>query len=319
MNNSEILRLFGVTLKEDSLQSLYNYAPVYRFNHGDRDYVLKRTGVRSTGNTIAAWTNDLVSQGIKSVAPVGDFDRNPRQILNEENDTEENWVIYPFIKGIPYTGNKIQILAAGKLLGEIHAAGMEKDFDLKVNQTVVAIEADKIEREIKETLQKVEQYAPEKLQTTRDTLNFYSQHYLKNVLHQALHADLPLTNCSCDYKAANIVYQTNSAPVLIDPDHGGRIPRMYDLATSLLLFHCDLAPAPKRIFTLSEWSVFLAGYKQHLKPTVEERETWKDVLLCAWIDQALWLLSHFPEGWADKNESLYLQSLLNIDLSSFFI
>jgi len=263
--------------------------------------------VRSTGKAIAAWTNDLVSQGVRSVAPVGDFDRNPRQILNEENDTEENWVIYPFIKGIPYTGKEIQILAAGKLLGEIHAAGMERDFDLKVNQTVVAIEADKVEREIEETLQKVRQYASEKLKITRDMLNSYSQRYLKDALHLALHANLPLTNCSWDYKAANIVYQTNYAPVSIDPDHGGRIPRMYDLAASLLLFHCDLAPAPKRIFTPTEWSVFLEGYKQHPKPTVEERETWKDVLLCAWIDQALWLLSHFPKGWADRNESLYLQ------------
>jgi len=40
MNNLEILRLFGVTPQKDSLQSLYNYAPVYRFNYGDRDYVL---------------------------------------------------------------------------------------------------------------------------------------------------------------------------------------------------------------------------------------------------------------------------------------
>ncbi len=92
---------------------------------------------------------------------------------------------------------------------------------------------------------------------------------------------------------------------------------MYDLATALLLFHCDLPPAPKRMFTIAEWTVFLKGYQQHIQPTTEEKKTWNDLLLCTWIDQALWLLSHFPEGWADSNESLYLLDLLTVNLSNF--
>jgi hypothetical protein len=35
---------------------------------------MKRTGVRSEGDAIAAWTSYLVSQGIGSVAPAQDFD-----------------------------------------------------------------------------------------------------------------------------------------------------------------------------------------------------------------------------------------------------
>lgn len=175
MKYYNILNAFGIAIdREQSLQSLYAYAPVYLFNYAGRDYVLKRTGVRSDAKAIAAWTSNLVSQGIKSVAPVENFGYNPRQFLNEENNQEENWVIYPFITGIPYTGN-----------------------------------------------------------------------------------------------------------------------------------------------TCNEWTIFLEGYNQHIQPTNEEKRTWENLLLCAWIDQALWLLSHFPEGWADLDESFYLLSLLTTHLSDF--
>lgn len=318
MKHDNILNAFGIAIDgEQSLQSLYAYAPVYLFNYAGRDYVLKRTGVRSDAKAIAAWTSNLVSQGIKSVAPVQNFGQNPRQFLKEENNQKENWVIYPFITGVPYTGNTTQIFAAGKLLGEIHAAGMKTDFNLKANKTVVIITADKIEQEIGEVKQKVEQYASAKLETAIEILNFYSQNYLNNRLPKLLEVNLPLTNCSWDYKAVNLIYQTDTSPVLVDPDHGGRIPRMYDLATALLLFHCDLPSAPSRIFTSAEWAIFLEGYNQHIQPTNEEKRTWENLLLCAWIDQALWLLSHFPEGWADQNESLYLLSLLTTHLSDF--
>ena len=315
----KILNSFGVIIEEQNLRSLYDYAPVYRFNYQGRDYVIKRTGVRSSGNAIAAWTNYLVSQGIKSVAPVKDFGQNPSRFLSEENNTAENWVIYPFITGIPYTGNNTQILAAGRLLGKIHAAGMETDFQLKVIKTAIFREENEINREINEVCQQVEQYARPKLEMTREILASYSQRYLEDALPKMLDVKSPLTNCSWDYKAANLVYPTDNSPILIDPDHGGRIPRMYDLATALLLFHCDLTPAPKRIFTAAEWTIFLAGYKQYVRPTKEEISTWKDVVLCAWVDQALWLLGHFPEGWANSEESGYLMSLLTTNLSQFLL
>lgn len=318
MKHSDIVRSFGITLDgEQSLESLYAYAPVYRFSYAGRDWVLKRTGVRSEVKAIADWTSYLVSQGIESVAPVRDFGKNPRSFFSGKNNTVENWVIYPFIKGIPYEGNTTQIRFAGKLLGEIHAAGMKVDFNLKVSQTVIAIEEKKIKSEISVVLREIKQYIPEKLQATHRILTSYSQRYLEEALPKLLKVCLPLTNCSWDYKAANLVYQTNNSAILIDPDHGGRIPRMYDLATALLLFHCDLPPAPKRMFTPAEWNTFLEGYMQYVRPTAEEQNTWSDLLLCTWIDQGLWLLSHFPEGWADAEESHYLFSLLTTDLAQF--
>ena len=318
MKPNDVLKAFEINFEEiKKITSLYAYAPVYRFSYAGRDYVIKRTGVRSDKNAIAAWTNYLVYKGIKSVAPVQDFGQNPRCLSNKSNKKQENWVIYPFIRGIPYTGNTAQILAAGRLLGQIHAVGMETNFNLKVSKTVVAIEIEKIEAQIKEVCLQVEQNALEYLSQAKEILTFYSQHYLEKTLPKLLKIELPLTNCSWDYKAANLIYQTDSFPVLIDPDHCGRIPRMYDLATALILFHCDYDTAPKRMFTLTEWQTFLAGYRQFVLPTVKEIETWQDVLLCAWIDQALWLLSHFPEGWANAEEQNYLINLLAVDLSQF--
>lgn len=318
MKYSDILRGFGIPVEgEQNLESLYAYAPVYRFNYVDRDWVIKRTAVRSEGESIAAWTSYLVSQGIGSVAPTQHFGKNPQSFPSGKNNTEENWVIYPFIRGIPYTGNTAQIYAAGKLLGQIHAAGMKADFKLKVSKTVITIEKKEIDEDISIILQEIEKSAPEKLTIAQNILTSYSQSYLENILPKLLKIDLPLTNCSWDYKAANLIYENDTSPILIDPDHGGRIPRMYDLATALLLFHCDLPSAPKKMFTPAEWIIFLEAYTHYIQPTVEEQKTWRDLLLCAWMDQALWLLSHFPEGWADVDESRYLLSLLTTNLANY--
>ncbi|MDJ0743075.1 MAG: aminoglycoside phosphotransferase family protein [Xenococcaceae cyanobacterium MO_167.B27] len=318
MKYSDIWRGFGITIEgEPSLESLYAYAPVYRFSYGDRDWVLKPTRVRSDGDAIAAWTSYLVFQGIGSVAPTRNFGKNPRSFPSGKNDTEENWIIYPFITGIPYRGNTTQIRFAGKLLGEIHSQGMNTDFNLKVSKTVVAIEAKEMEEDIQIILQEIEKSAPENLNNAQNILTSYSQRYLEEALPKLLKISLPLTNCSWDYKAANLIYKNDTSPILVDPDHGGRIPRMYDLATALLLFHCDIPSAPKRMFTPTEWIGFLEGYTQYIQPTLEEQQTWNDLLLCAWMDQVLWLLSHFPEGWKDANESRYLLSLLTTNLVDF--
>lgn len=318
MKHIDILRAFGIAINgEQNLTSLYAYAPVYQFNYAGRDYVLKRTGVRSQPTAIANWLNYLVSQEIKSVAPVTNFGKNPRCFASGKDRKEENWVIYPFITGIPYTGNTNQINSAGKLLGQIHALGINSNFKLKINKTVIVVQSEKIKAEIKKVRHEINKYASNKLKDITEILIFYSQYYLENALPKLLKINLPLVNCSWDYKANNLVYQTDNSPFLIDPDHAGCIPRMYDLATALLLFHCDLPPAPKRIFTTTEWRVFLEGYKQYVTPTTEEKNNWQDLLLCAWIDQALWLLSHFPEGWANPQESCYLLSLLTSDLSQF--
>jgi spectinomycin phosphotransferase len=60
-------------------------------------------------------------------------------------------------------------------------------------------------------------------------------------------AEPPLAGCTFDFKASNLVFWL--APVLIDPDHAARMPRVFDLAVALLLIHCDLPTAPGRLWT----------------------------------------------------------------------
>jgi hypothetical protein len=65
---------------------------------------------------------------------------------------------------------------------------------------------------------------------------------------------------------------------LIDPDHCERISRIYDLATALLLFHCDLPLAPKRIKAIAVTATYcpndLTLANISIKPVSQERVDW---------------------------------------------
>jgi spectinomycin phosphotransferase len=126
---------------------------------------------------------------------------------------------------------------------------------------------------------------------------------------------LPLAGCSFDFKASNLVFDPK--PTLVDPDHAAMIPRLYDLAVALLLFHCDLLTAPARLWDETEWRIFLTGYREEVMLTRHEVRSWAAVLNLAWLDQAVWLLGNWPEGWADSKERQYLADLAFIDLERF--
>lgn len=85
MKHSDILHGFGISLAgEQSLESLYAYAPVYRFSYAKKDWVLKRTGVRSEGNAIAI----LASEAVR--AP-------PRQKRDRKCHLFNNWQFTAFM------------------------------------------------------------------------------------------------------------------------------------------------------------------------------------------------------------------------------
>jgi hypothetical protein len=70
---------------------------------------------------------------------------------------------------------------------------------------------------------------------------------------------------------------------------------------------------------LREWHAFLEGYGQHIRLSDEEMSVWDDLLLCAWIDEALWLLSEDEAGWKDDRQSGLLMSLLSTPLSCLLL
>ena len=76
----------------------------------------------------------------------------------------------------------------------------------------------------------------------------YNQEYLKN-------SSLIWIETPHDYKANNLIYK--DTPVLIDPDNAKWIPRMFDLALALLLFHNELFYQPPIGFLLLRNGNFL--------------------------------------------------------------
>ena len=105
--------------------------------------------------------------------------------------------------------------------------------------------------------------------------------------------------------------------MLVDPDNAARMPRLYDLAIAALLFHNDAPDAPHRLWTRAEWRCFLSSYDERATLTDDERRAWPVVLDLAWLDQGVWLLGNFPEGWADPAEAAFLRDLATSDLSQF--
>lgn len=316
MNHSDIARAFGFQVpSEDMLESIYPYAPVYRFNNAHGDWIMKRTQRPLTrARAVVAWTQALAAQDIPIVTPAHGFGENPRPFQTSDK-LDEVWVVYPFIAGHAYEGDLLEIGAAGELLGRIHTTIAQADYGLKRSETVVAVESAEIEQDIEGILRHVYAFHPEAAAAAKTTLTERTRRYFQYALPTLLDVHLPLANCSWDYKASNLIYPTRTTPILVDADNAGRIPRIYDLAIAALLFHNE-GMGTSRIFTPSEWAVFLEGYSRHVELTEEEKRTWNDLLLCAWIDEALWLLRDDQQGWVNLRQSQMLLSLLLTDLST---
>lgn len=316
MNYADIIRAFGFEIEADTApKSLYDYAPVFCVANPDGFWIIKRTQTPlARARAIAAWTQSLAALEIAVVNPALGFGENPRVFQNDDGK-EQPWVVYPFIDGQPYEGNIAQIRAAGDLLGKIHAVGTEKDFGLKQRETVVLVEAEEIEGDIRKVLDCVQQAFPHLVEDARSHLQHQFQRYFERASPRMAATVLPMTNCSWDYKASNLIYH-NTGPVLIDPDNGARIPRAYDLAIAALLFHNE-GKGPARVFISAEWQAFLEGYARHVQFNDLEKSHWEDILLCAWLDEGLWLLQDDEAGWADSKQSDLLRSLLFADLATF--
>lgn len=317
ITHADIVRDFGFQLPADmKLESIYPYAPVYRLSNTEGDWIVKRTQKPlARGQAVAAWAQTLAAQGIQIITPAGNFAPNPRA-FKIRNNLHEIWVVYPFIVGNAYIGEMTQISAAGNLLGAIHAAATGEDFDLKRMETVAAIEAAEIEQDCQGILQYVRTAFPEFAARAETILAERTHTYFKQSLPRVIDAQLPLAICSWDYKASNLIYPSNTSPILIDADNAACIPRLYDLAIASLLFHNE-GRGPARLFTSAEWTAFLESYTRHVQFTEAEKQIWDDLLLCAWVDEGLWLLRNDQLGWTQPQQAQMLLSLLSTDLSTF--
>jgi spectinomycin phosphotransferase len=322
MDTNHILLSFGFhTPLESFPESIHPYAPVFRVEDERGAWIVKRGRKPfELALAVAAWTEALAAGGIPVVTPARGCGENPRSFRDETGE-EAVWVVYPYIAGRSYQGSLVEIRAAGDLLGRLHAFQPEHSFGLKVSRTVVEIDPEEVEGDISRILGHVERFFPSEFDEAEAILEERTSRYFGSALPRLLSQELPLANCTWDYKASNLVFREagfpsenplilpGTLPVLVDPDNAGRIPRLYDLAIAALLFHND-GVGPGRLFNRSEWETFLEGYLQHVQLSPEEREAWDDLLLCAWVDEGLWLLNGSEEDWASPVQGRMQLSLL---------
>lgn len=298
------MKNFGFEVEEEPI-SIYPFSPVYRLESSDGEFIVKKT--RSPimkAHRLMAFTNKLHNQGINVVIPEKISTGNPLVI----DDT--TYVVYPFINGEPYKGKDIEIKEAGKLLGRIHSlSSAENEFQLDVYDVF-----DFTEDEVKESFIKIVENA---------TLNnSFIDSELEVRLLQAVRQQevlekvgLPSVATPHDFKANNLIYVPH--PYLIDPDNAGWIPRIFDLALVLFLFHNELATAPDQPLTKKQWEIFLEGYKENVTLTENEIHYWTQALEHVFLDDVMWLMAEGKEDWENPLQrnlfSRLIQLLLNLE------
>lgn len=281
-------------------RSLYAYAPVFYIRDRLGEWVVKRTGlVGSRGEAIARWTARLRAYGVGIVSPEPRFRPNPRRLTDGIE-----WVVYPYIAGRDYRASEDQLDAAGRLLAHIHLHGREEAAALRSIPVAPRHDAAWLAPHVVS--------ARHHLLACSDSI-----HIIDGLLARSVGEipPLPLAGGSADFKAANIVFAETA--ILVDPDHAALMPRLYDLATAVLLFHSDCLTAPHRLWTGAEWRWFRNAYLGLVNLSENEFAAWYDVLVLAWRDQALWLLANFPEGWLDIAERAYLIDLAGFDPAAY--
>jgi spectinomycin phosphotransferase len=303
---------FGLTAK--NAVSLCAYAPVWRIARHGGDVVLKRTGFpRSRAASIAAWTEALNARGVDVVMPDRRFAPNPRKIAG---DWPGEWVVYPFVAGNAYTGRTNQLEGAGRLLGRLQAAGADLGRGMVEEPRLPLRSEAWLVNHVARASDAIGKYAPERKTEWAEIADRLPAAHARARARLSARR-LPVVACSWDFKASNLVYPAEYRPVLVDPDHAARIPRLYDLACSAVLFHVDHAASPARLFASAEWKSFVTSYRSMVELTQAELDAWPDVLLAAWADQGIWLLGNWPAGWDSPRDRSYLIELMRPDLAQF--
>jgi len=285
----EIFQKLNLNLEHISESSIYEFAPVFYFDDGNRKAVIKRTKTppAERAKSLFIWTRELRDQNIGVVVPDQRFEIN---FIEKE---EETWVIYPFISGEKYSGRSEEIIAAGQMLGEIHAYRQGTDFGLSAFKLAEYYDddfADDVNNDFNTIAEMVSD--DETLNKIVKDRQKQAEIFFKNRWTDMQNLDLPYCNGIWDFKANNLIYDEADKPVLVDPDNAGRIHRLFDLALTLLLFHNELESAPARLFSVEEWQLFLKGYRQFITLTDLEKANWQNYLELVFYDEVVWLIQN---------------------------
>ncbi|MGE7981454.1 phosphotransferase [Solibacillus sp. NPDC093137] len=300
MKGTEILNMFGFGVEEEPA-SIYPYSPVYRVKYGEQDVVVKRTQKRAA--SVMSYTNMLKGKGINVVTPV------KLKIDNPQKYEDTNFVVYPFIEGQKYSGKDNEIYEAGKLLGQIHSySPASNDYNLLGYDVY-----DFNEEEVEESMEAIIQHAKKAGLKIDPALKIK---LLESVANQQelYRANLPHVATPHDFKANNLILTPD--PYLIDPDNAAWIPKIFDLALALLLFHNEHEEAPDRVFTTNEWKLFLTGYREYMDISDEEKRYWEKAKQHVFLDEGMWLMAEYEEDWQKPSQQELFNSLIHFMIDS---
>ncbi|MEN1968088.1 aminoglycoside phosphotransferase family protein [Lentibacillus sp. N15] len=300
MSNEKVMRAFQFHVIDEP-ESIYPFSPVYKVKQDGKSYIVKRTQrPMARAKSVVKFIQHLKQYGVSVVTPVSLSVENPQQI------DDVVWIVYPYIDGTTYTGKSQEVYEAGKLLGKIHSlSSMDNQYHLD-NYDEFDFDMDEITKDVAT----IKQYAetrgiPVDDENLRDRLIgiMEKQETLEKL-------ELPSVATPYDFKANNLIYNDQSKPFLVDPDNATFLPRLYDLALTLLLFHNELTTAPARIFDVEEWGVFKQGYFEYVRLTDIEKTYWQDIVKHVYMDEVIWMMAEFEEDWDDSNQLGLLKTLL---------
>lgn len=296
MSGKEILNKFGFEVKEEPV-SIYPFSPVYLVKDGEYDVIVKRT--QRKAHEVMAYTAMLKDKGVNVVTPVKLQRDNPQKI----EDTY--FVVYPFIEGSVYSGKEQEILAAGRMLGHIHSLSPIANTYNLLEYNVYDFNQQEVEESMEKIIHFAEKYGVEIDVELKAKL-------LESVGNQndLYHAGLTHVATPHDFKANNLILVPE--PYLIDPDNATWIPRIFDLALALLLFHNEHDKAPDRIFTRAEWELFLSGYKEYITLTDQEKVFWQMAKQHVFLDEVMWLMAEYEEDWQNPSQKSLFKSLIRL-------
>ncbi|MFD2042949.1 phosphotransferase [Ornithinibacillus salinisoli] len=297
MIGKDILNRFDFKVDYEP-NSIYPFSPVYKISDKEKEYIIKRT--QKHPEPLIAFTKMLHEKGINVVTPVELHVENPQKL------DDETYVVYPFIDGTTYTGKEDEIYQSGKLFGKIHALSPDQNiFELGKYDVF-----DFTGEEIEESVAEIAKHA--------SLVNFkLDSNKLKEKLIQIVSQQDDLQNSGLvsiatphDYKANNLVFTPSL--YLIDPDNATWIPRIFDLALALFLFHNELESAPDRMFTPSEWKLFMSGYKEYVTLSQIEIAYWNRAIEHVFLDEVMWLMAEYKEDWENPSQQKLFRDLLEV-------
>lgn len=297
MNARDILNKFGC-IEVRNLKKISRWSSVYYFEYNSKKAILKKT--KSNENEAAnliKWERFLFSNQVNIVTPI-------TPTLKVEDD---NWVIYPFIRGNNYGGMSNELYSAGMLLGKIHLLSDLWYTDL--NEYVWPNHNNKSIQEDINSLYELSNKVKSDLGLSH-IITWLNEHQNREQLLKA--SGLPYVNATWDYKANNLIFVESDKVFLIDPDNAGYLPRIFDLALGTILFNNECESGTNSLFSGNEWKVFFKAYSMHINLSKVERKLWVEALKYMFIEEAVWvLLDNNEKSWASQTQGKFLCSLLN--------